>query len=238
MDTYFEASARTLAPARRRDGAAAEHFAALASRYDADLKFSRIFAPSAVPVNPPRGSTTSGAAGGAAAAAAAAEPEAPPAPPPLPPLPALPAAAPKRTPASETIFAPPSGPLKGALAGVPFVISPVLKAARAPTHGGSAALDVAGPLATQDAAAIAALRGAGAVLLGVTSATEFGRGAQHAGAALAKHPFSAIAPVPGAASGAAAAVTTRLVPIALAIDSAGEARVSAAVGGCVAFRPT
>jgi Asp-tRNA(Asn)/Glu-tRNA(Gln) amidotransferase A subunit family amidase len=75
---------------------------------------------------------------------------------------------------------------RGALAGVPFVVTPDIDVAGAVTHAGNAALGCA--LAEADAPAVAALRARGAHLVGQTTGSDLSLAV--AGAALAKNPFT------------------------------------------------
>ena len=120
---------------------------------------------------------------------------------------------------------------RGALAGVPFVVSPDIDVAGAVTHAGNAALGCA--LSEADAPSVAALRARGAHLLGQTTGSDLSLAV--AGAALAKNPFTHFGLSAGSA---AAAVAARVATLALVVDVTGSARAAAALNGCVAFRPT
>lgn len=64
---------------------------------------------------------------------------------------------------------------RGALAGVPFVITPNIDVVGLSTNGGTETLAIAAP--EEDAAAVAALKKAGALLFGATNAAELNQGA-------------------------------------------------------------
>ena len=120
---------------------------------------------------------------------------------------------------------------RGALAGVPFVVSPDIDCAGAATHAGNAALHVA--VAEADAPCVAALKARGAHLLGQTTGSDLSLAV--ASAALAKNPFSHFGLSGGSA---AAAVAARVATLGLVVDVLGAARAAAALSGCAAFRPT
>ena len=78
--------------------------------------------------------------------------------------------------------APPAPPaLRGALAGVPFLVTPNVDVAGMRSHAGCKVLEPAAPEA--DAAVVAALRGAGAVVFGQANMHAFGMGVSCANAA-------------------------------------------------------
>lgn len=124
------------------------------------------------------------------------------------------------------------GATLGALHGVPVAVKDVIDTADLPTQCGSAFY--AGHQPERDALCVAALRGAGAVIMGKTVTTE-----------LASLPPSAVAnPVvpghtPGGSSaGSAAAVASRMVPAALGTQTAGSVLRPAAYCGLFGFKPT
>lgn len=127
------------------------------------------------------------------------------------------------------------------LAGLPIAIADDVDVAGDVTRGGSVALNDAPPAAA-DAAPLAALRAAGAVVIGRTSMSEFGLSAfginPHYGTP--RNPWDrAAGRFPGgAASGAAVAVADGMVTGALVGDGAGGARIPAALCGVTAFRPS
>lgn len=83
---------------------------------------------------------------------------------------------------------PAPGAPAGALAGIAFVVSPDIDVAGAATHAGADALRAA--VADADAAAVAALKAAGAHLLGQTTGAELGLAIAYATAGVAKNPYS------------------------------------------------
>jgi Asp-tRNA(Asn)/Glu-tRNA(Gln) amidotransferase A subunit family amidase len=131
--------------------------------------------------------------------------------------------------APAPLAAPPSAP-KGALAGVPFVVTPDFDVDGSATHSGVDALRVC--VASGDAPCVGALKGRGAVLLGAVTASEFGLAVT---GGLAKNPFTTFGLSGGSA---AAAVGARVATLGLAVDTTGAVRASAALCGVTAFRPT
>ncbi|MFI0896523.1 allophanate hydrolase [Streptomyces sp. NPDC020983] len=92
----------------------------------------------------------------------------------------------------------------------------------------------------RDAPAVAALRAAGAIVLGSTNMDQFATGLVGT-----RSPYGAVASVPapervggGSSSGSAAAVALGFADIALGTDTAGSGRVPAAFQGIVGLKPT
>ncbi|MHB1959803.1 MAG: amidase [Acidobacteriaceae bacterium] len=130
---------------------------------------------------------------------------------------------------------------QGALLGLPISVKDLFDIAGEPTPAGSIVLANAPP-AKKDAAAIARLRAAGAVLVGRTNMTEFafsGLGINpHYGTP--RNPFDrAIGRIPGgSSSGAAISVTDGMAAAAIGTDTGGSLRIPAALCGLTAFKPT
>jgi mandelamide amidase len=93
---------------------------------------------------------------------------------------------------------------------------------------------------TEDANAVATLRGAGAIVLGKNNLVElsYGLTGENAPWGQAANPHAAGHITGGSSSGSAAAVAARLVPAALGGDTIGSIRVPASLCGVVGFKPT
>ncbi len=133
----------------------------------------------------------------------------------------------------------------GALAGLPVVVKDLFDIEGQVTTAGSVVLRGAPP-ATVDAAAVARLRAAGAVLLGRSHMNEF------AYSALGTNPHVSQPRAPwqreadghrgrapgGSTSGGAVAVADGMALAALGSDTGGSTRIPAAFCGCVGWRPS
>ncbi len=124
------------------------------------------------------------------------------------------------------------GPRLGALHGVPFVAKDVLDTADLPTEYGSPIYSGHRPRA--DAACVARLRAAGAILLGKTITCEF--------AGFAPGPTrnpSNLAHTPGgSSSGSAAAVADFMVPVGLGTQTGGSILRPASYCGVIGYKPS
>jgi AtzE family amidohydrolase len=127
----------------------------------------------------------------------------------------------------------------GPLAGVPFAIKNLYDVAGETTLAG-ARMNAANPPAGADAAAVAALRRAGAVLVGSLNMDEFAFGftTENAHYGPTRNPRDEARTAGGSSGGSAAAVAAHLVPIALGSDTNGSVRVPAALCGVLGFKPT
>jgi len=126
-----------------------------------------------------------------------------------------------------------------ALAGVPFAVKNLFDIAGLPTLAGSKINRDAAP-ARRDAAMIARLEAAGAVLVGALNMGEYaydftGENA-HAGSSRNPHDLGRM--TGGSSGGSAAAVAGGLVPLALASDTNGSIRVPASLCGLFGLKPT
>ena len=124
------------------------------------------------------------------------------------------------------------GPRRGPLHGVPVGIKDIIDTQNMPTECGS-------PIyrdrrSAWDAACVALLRGAGAVILGKTVTTEFAY-FQPGKTANPRNPRHTPG---GSSSGSAAAVADRMVPAALGTQTAGSVIRPAAFCGVVGYKPT
>jgi aspartyl-tRNA(Asn)/glutamyl-tRNA(Gln) amidotransferase subunit A len=133
------------------------------------------------------------------------------------------------------------GDAGGPLAGVPVSVKDLFDVAGEPTLGGSVILRDAPP-AGRDAEAVAALRAAGAIVVGKTNMTEFA----FSGLGLNPHYGTPRSPwdratgrIPGgSSSGAAVSVTDGMAAVGLGTDTGGSVRIPAAFCGLVGFKPT
>ncbi|XZN92399.1 MAG: AtzE family amidohydrolase [Microcoleus sp.] len=127
----------------------------------------------------------------------------------------------------------------GPLAGVPFAVKNLFDIGGITTLAGSK-INADNPPATRDAAAVARLRQAGAVLLGTLNMDEYAYGFvtenSHYGPTRNPHDTARIAG--GSSGGSAAAVAAGLVPFTLGSDTNGSIRVPAALCGVFGLKPT
>src|SRR3954467_7579800 len=122
------------------------------------------------------------------------------------------------------------------LAGVPVAVKENTPVAGLPTWHGSAAARSA--VAEEDHEVVRRLRGAGAVVVGVTRMPEMGLWGTTDGAEEATRNPWALERTPGGSSGgSAAAVAAGLVPIAHGNDGLGSVRIPAACCGLVGIKP-
>jgi Asp-tRNA(Asn)/Glu-tRNA(Gln) amidotransferase A subunit family amidase len=125
-----------------------------------------------------------------------------------------------------------SGQPIGPLHGLPVGLKDILDTADMPTENGSVLH--AGRTPSRDAAVVAMLRGAGAVIMGKTVTTEF------AGRTPGKtrNPHNPTHTPGGSSSGSAAAVAAGMAPLALGSQTAGSTIRPASVCGVYGFKPT
>jgi allophanate hydrolase len=93
---------------------------------------------------------------------------------------------------------------------------------------------------TQDAAAVARLRAAGAIIVGKTNLDQFATGlvGLRSPYGAPRNPFNADLIPGGSSSGSAVAVAAGLVPLALGTDTAGSGRVPAGFNNVVGLKPS
>ncbi|MFC7544816.1 amidase [Plantactinospora sp. GCM10030261] len=122
------------------------------------------------------------------------------------------------------------------LAGVPVAVKENTPVAGLPTWNGSAVVRTA--VAEEDHEVVRRLRGAGAVIVGVTRMPELGLwGTTDDESATTRNPWHRDRTPGGSSGGAAAAVAAGLVPIAHGNDGLGSIRIPAACCGLVGLKP-
>ncbi|MGC4804330.1 amidase [Micromonospora sp. DT233] len=122
------------------------------------------------------------------------------------------------------------------LAGVPVAVKENTPVAGLPTWNGSAAVRSA--VAEADHEVVRRLRGAGAVILGVSRMPELGLWAlTDDPSAVTRNPWDPGRTPGGSSGGAAAAVAAGLVPLAHGNDGLGSIRIPAACCGLVGLKP-
>jgi Asp-tRNA(Asn)/Glu-tRNA(Gln) amidotransferase A subunit family amidase len=125
-----------------------------------------------------------------------------------------------------------SGEPVGALNGIPVGIKDIIDTADMPTENGTVLHK--GRMPRKDAAVIAALRAAGAVIMGKTVSTE----CAYFNPGKTRNPHNPEHTPGGSSSGSAAAVAAQMVPLALGSQTAGSVIRPAAFCGVYGFKPT
>ena len=124
----------------------------------------------------------------------------------------------------------------GPLAGVPVAIKDLFDVAGVATTAGSRAL--ADNIASHDAAAVARLTDAGAVIVGKANMDQFAFGPHQADYGRTNLPCDNAYYAGGSSGGSAAAVAAGIVLAALGSDAGGSARFPASCCGVVSIKPT
>ncbi len=125
-----------------------------------------------------------------------------------------------------------AGRPRGALHGVPVGVKDIFHVAGMPTTAGAKAFAHSRP--TVDAASVALLRAAGAIVLGKTHTTQFA----YRDPAPTRNPWKEGHTPGGSSAGSAAAVAARMVPAALGSQTVGSVLRPAAYCGVVGVKPT
>jgi Asp-tRNA(Asn)/Glu-tRNA(Gln) amidotransferase A subunit family amidase len=131
-----------------------------------------------------------------------------------------------------------AGAKPGPLFGLPIPVKDSVNTRDYPTTGGTPALRHFRP--TEDAPVVAALRAAGAVVLGKTNLHELSYGwtSNNLAFGAVRNPYDQSRIPGGSSGGTAAAIAARLAPLGIAEDTEGSIRVPAAFCGIAGFRPT
>jgi aspartyl-tRNA(Asn)/glutamyl-tRNA(Gln) amidotransferase subunit A len=126
----------------------------------------------------------------------------------------------------------------GALLGVPIAVKDLFATRAVRTTVGSRILSDWVP--SSDAAAVARLRAAGAIIFGKTNLHEFAYGVSNANPwwGIARNPHDPTRSPGGSSGGSAIAVVAGLCAGALGSDTGGSIRVPASLCGCVGLKPT
>ncbi len=126
----------------------------------------------------------------------------------------------------------------GPLFGLPIPVKDSVNTAEYPTTAGTPALRNFRPAA--DAPVVAALRTAGAIVLGKTNLHElsFGWTSNNLSFGAVHNPYDHALIPGGSSGGTAASVAARCAPLGVAEDTEGSIRVPAAFCGIAGFRPT
>jgi len=125
-----------------------------------------------------------------------------------------------------------SGEPVGALCGIPIAVKDIIDTADMPTENGTVLHKGRAP--RTDAAVVARLRAAGAVILGKTVTTE----CAYFTPGKTRNPHNPEHTPGGSSSGSAAAVAAHMVPLALGSQTAGSVIRPASFCGVYAFKPT
>src|SRR5207245_1352819 len=118
------------------------------------------------------------------------------------------------------------------LHGIPVAVKDIFDVAGLPTTAGAPPFAHRRP--DEDAASVALLRAAGAIVLGKTHTTQFA----YRDPAPTRNPWNLAHTPGGSSSGSAAAVAARMVPLALGSQTVGSVLRPAAYCGVVGFKPT
>ncbi len=126
-----------------------------------------------------------------------------------------------------------TGQIRGPLHGIPVGVKDIIDVKGVPTRCNSKSREDIGP-ATADAEVVAALRAAGAIILGKTHTTEFA----FRDPSPARNPHNLAHTPGGSSSGSGAAVGAGMVPVALGTQTMASVNRPAAYCGIAAYKPS
>lgn len=126
---------------------------------------------------------------------------------------------------------------KGPLAGVPVLVKEIVEVEGWPFRCGSRAFE--DRVGVRDAEVVRRLRAAGAIPIGLSHSHEFAYGCTSTSNRVgpSRNPHDTGRMTGGSSGGAAAAVATGVVPLAIGTDTAGSVRIPAALCGVVGAKP-
>ncbi len=128
------------------------------------------------------------------------------------------------------------GDVLGLLHGLPFSAKDLIAVAGLPYMSGSRTMEA--NIGTVDAPAVARAKGAGAILIGKTTTSEFG--CKPVGdsplTGITRHPWNLAKTPGGSSAGCAASVAAGITPFALGTDGGGSIRIPAAFTGTFGFK--
>ena len=125
---------------------------------------------------------------------------------------------------------------RGPLHGIPIAIKDLIEVAGEPTGFGSKVRPPA--IAHRDAALVAHLREAGAIIIGKTNLLEYAYGVANSAIGHTNNPHDLARTSGGSSGGSAAAVAAGIVPFAVGTDTGGSIRIPAAYCGIVGLKPS
>ena len=126
---------------------------------------------------------------------------------------------------------------KGPLAGVPVLVKEIVEVEGWPFRCGSRAFE--DRIGVRDAEVVRRLRAAGAIPIGLSHSHEFAYGCTSTSNRVgpSRNPYDTGRMTGGSSGGAAVAVATGVVPLAIGTDTAGSVRIPAALCGVVGAKP-
>lgn len=129
-----------------------------------------------------------------------------------------------------------AGTDRGPLHGVPVAIKDLIDVAGSPVGYGTRAHPPR--IADVDAALVANLRAAGAVILSKTNLLEYAYGVAHPQVGQTNNPHDPARTAGGSSGGSAALVAAGVLPLAVGTDTGGSIRIPAAYCGIVGLKPS